>query len=553
MSSRLRHALLASLLLAAGSLMAVPPPKTPFNPAPAEGDLVLPMPDGWGMVLRRVVVPGRSFWGDPRQVVQVGDGSGGIFEGLQRMQISGAFADGKGDRRAYWLGKYEVTKGQFVAVMGLQHLLEVTGDTREQAELSGLQGTALEKRLSEPLTFVPWQSMLEFIHRYNLWLFDPEHKQRLESMPRVDDSPGFIRLPTELEWEYAARDGLPALDRDSFTSSLPFPKERMERHAWFLENARHRVRPIGLREPNRLGLYDMLGNVQELCEGLFMPELWQGPPGGLVARGGSVGTPAADLRSSRREEVEMYRWMPEEQIMRPWRSYNTGMRLAIGANVVRSTENRRRLEQEYLTYRQAIRGAMPVGRTLDNPVDRASQQLNAAREQLNETLARNQTLESELSRIRQDIDKAQGLLDQAMRESARSSAQDLLRDATNLGRDHFKLESFQTQLAEVKKLTALSPRYQDLDARLQEEITKRTHGIDESFVRYLEDLQKLGELGELYVEGALDDLAGRRLTPRAATALELIGRHLAQYRALRRGDEVTWRKDFRETFKNLAD
>jgi len=61
-------------------------------------------------------VPGEGFWGDPQRIVQVGDGEGGIFEGLQRLQVSGSFPQEKG--RSYYLAKYEVSRGQFVAVMG---------------------------------------------------------------------------------------------------------------------------------------------------------------------------------------------------------------------------------------------------------------------------------------------------------------------------------------------------------------------------------------------------------------------------------------------------
>ena len=63
-------------------------PGTAFNPQPAEGDLVLPMPSGAEMIFRRVTVPGSNFWGDERRIIQIGDADGSIFEGLQRAQVS---------------------------------------------------------------------------------------------------------------------------------------------------------------------------------------------------------------------------------------------------------------------------------------------------------------------------------------------------------------------------------------------------------------------------------------------------------------------------------
>lgn len=551
--SDLRKTLTLLLLFWGAAAAAMPPAATPNNPKPAEGDLVLPMPNGAEMVFRMVQVPGENFWGDSERLIQVGDGEGGIFEGLQRLQVSGSFPQRSGNGRAYYLGKYEVTKSQFVAVMGLERLLEATGDSNDKRRLPTLSGKKLQQALGYPLVFVPWREMREFFHRYNLWLFDPSHPERLDNLPRAGDSPGFLRLPTELEWEYAARGGLSALNDESFTQSQPFPANKIAGYAWHLENAKHKVRPIGLRNPNQLGLHDMLGNAQEICEGPFRPEWWQGQPGGLVARGGSVGTPARELRSSRREEVEIYRWVADDNQMQEWRSYNTGMRLAIGANVVRSTENRQRLEQEYQGYRQSVRATMPVGRTLDNQVAQASDQLTTAHARIDQIVGQNVHLKSELSRIQQDIDKAQERLDHAMRESARSTARDLLRQATSLGRDVFKLESFQQRLADVEKLSSLSTRYQDLAAKIKSEMEKRREYMNEIFTRYLQELQKLGEFSTGHAEQALKSLAESRLTRRSEKALEVIRRQLQAYRELRRSDADVWREEFHQTFRNLAD
>jgi formylglycine-generating enzyme required for sulfatase activity len=116
-----------------------------------------------------------------------------------------------------------------------------------------------------------------------------------------------FRLPTEAEWEYACRAGGPPLKPDA---------EALDKIAWVWDNADEKPHPVGKKQPNAWGLYDMLGNVGEFV--IRDPKSDKG----LLA-GGSYKDYAEDVHSGTREPEshEWYKNDPEEPPMRDWLSY----------------------------------------------------------------------------------------------------------------------------------------------------------------------------------------------------------------------------------------
>lgn len=538
-------------LLAPVAAMAEMPAQSVFNPRPAAGDQVLPMPDGAQMVFRRVPVPGQGFWGDRDRVIQIGDATGGIFEGLQRTQISGSFPREDGS----WylvLAKYELTRAQYVAVMGLDTLLETSGDPQVK-QLPQLRGRELRDALMQPLTYVSHQDIQAFLRAYNQWLFDADHPERRADLPRVDGVPGFMRLPTEEEWEYTARGGVPALEAGSFNDRLPFPARQMNEHAWHLGNARHELRPVGLREADGLGFHDLLGNAQEMTSGLFRPEIWQGKPGGVAVRGGSVSTPASELRSSLRAELDVYAWNADGKYMEERRSFNTGVRLAIGANVLVSSAQQARIEEEYEAYREDLRRTMPVGRTLDNLVAQASVQLGTVDPILDRLMAQNPDLVEPLRAVQAQMDRARERLELAQRESARSLAQDAARNGVNLSVYLSRLARLDDTLERARRLAEISTRYQDQVDAVERSMHDLEVAAGEQLRGYQDKIAELGDYEPQYIEHAFQVLDAAELPPRERLVMDVLREHVEVFSEQRRGDPQAWMQDFRERFEGFED
>jgi formylglycine-generating enzyme required for sulfatase activity len=148
------------------------------------------------------------------------------------------------------LGKYEVTQEQWEAVM--------------ETNPSKWKGDG-----AHPVECVSWEDTQEFIRRLNM----------------KKDGASYY-LPTETEWEYAARAGS--------TTDYSFGDDpgQLGEYAWYIGNSGGRTHPVGQRKPNAWGLYDMYGNVWE-----WVQDHWYEGLQGRVIRGGSWDHDAGKCRS----------------------------------------------------------------------------------------------------------------------------------------------------------------------------------------------------------------------------------------------------------------
>lgn len=197
----------------------------------------------------------------------------------------------------FHMGKYEVTVEEYA------EYCVAAGITQPQAPFGG--GTI-------PVTNVCWYDAL----RYCNWLSDVMGYERCYStadgiLYTCDFSKNGYRLPTEAEWEYAARSG----GKDEKYAGTSSDRE-LKDYAWYYLNSGGGAHPVGRKRPNGLGLHDMTGIVWEWCGDFYGEKYYRqsprqdpkGPPSGFyrVLRGGSWDTDARNARAASRY------WSPPE-------------------------------------------------------------------------------------------------------------------------------------------------------------------------------------------------------------------------------------------------
>ena len=165
----------------------------------------------------------------------------------------------------YYIGKYEVTQGLWEKVMGT---------TLEEQRDKGNKDWPLYGQGSDyPMYYINWEEAQAFVEKLS----------ELTGRHYV--------LPTEAQWEYAARGGVKSKGYKYSGSNT------LSDVAWYRENSEEKksASPVGSKSPNELGIYDMSGNVYECCSdwyGSYNNESQIDPTGPVngavrVYRGGS--------------------------------------------------------------------------------------------------------------------------------------------------------------------------------------------------------------------------------------------------------------------------
>jgi formylglycine-generating enzyme required for sulfatase activity len=488
------------------------------NPTPFEGDFELPMPCGGKMILRPVCISAKYYLGDQQLRLgceNCGRPDQGFMEGKYITTLAGAFTlkdlpdswqvklrdlarNGNGrcprpdDKTSksfyYFISKYEISTFQWKAIMdGVCPGWDV-------------RFTSDDPR---PKTNISWFEAVEFTRLYTEWLL----KNRPDSLPEFDAGrTGYIRLPTEAEWEYSARGGHLVAESDLNGEDF-FPLKNRTYSDYAVYTGADAAKPteklawIGSKCANPLGLFDTAGNAAEMLIDPFRFSIdWRlhGAAGGFLVKGGSYRKRISEIMPGRREE------MPYFLKEGAFRSTDLGFRVVL-SGIVNPHNRNNDLRQQWLEVSRPQRRTdaaleLDPGRDMVGEIERLIGNTKDEVARKNLFLIKDYISKSKAERVEQKTGAFEAVIWKSL--FAAESIHNFALQCKQLKNDFEDLKALETQALPESEMESLNA---NLDS-LREQIRSCNAVVDYFVHAYLDSIAKSHEFSEDAIERQFDTL-----------------------------------------------